>query len=146
MYNRGNRLPLSGRMLRDSIVCYAESHRNWQKWHKSVLPPTIHKKSERQGHRKWTPIGQLPSRWTSCLLFCQIFRKNLLRTRNIVTLILSRRFLCQGQMSAQAAVGSSQHVRLVKPYFSVKYDISSSGPFRVEHWWQVSVCSILICK
>ena len=73
MYTRGNRLPLSGRMLRDSVVCSAKSHRNWQRRHKSLLPPAIHKKSERQGHRKWTPIGQLPSRWKSCLLFCQIF-------------------------------------------------------------------------
>ena len=104
MYTRGNRLPLSGRMLRDSVVSSAESHRNWQIRHKSLLPPSIHKKSERQGHRKWTPIGQLPSRWKSCLLFCQIFRKNLLRTRNIVTLTLSRRLLCQGQMSTQPGV------------------------------------------
>ena len=140
------RLPLSGRMLRDSAVCSAESHRNWRRRHKSLLPPTIHKKSERQDRRKWTPIGQLASRWKSCLLFCQICRKNLLRTCNIVTLILSRRFPCQGQMSAQPAVGSSQHVRHVKPYFSVKYDISSSGPFWGEHWWPVSVCRILTCK
>ena len=146
MYTRGNRLPLSGRMLRDSVVCSADSHRNWHRRHKSLLPPIIHKKSERQGHRKWTPIGQLPSRWKSCLLFCQIFRKNLLCTRNIDTLILFRRFLCQGQMSAQPGVGSSQHVRLVKLYFSVKYGISSSGPFRGEHWWPVSVCRILTCK
>ena len=52
MYTRGNRLPLSGRMLRDSVVCSAESHRNWQRRHKSLLPPNLHKKSERQGHRK----------------------------------------------------------------------------------------------
>ena len=146
MYTKGNRLPLSGRMLRDSVVCSAESHRNWQRRHKSLLPPNIHKKSERQGHRKWIPIGLFPSRWQSCLLFCQNFRKNLLGTHNIVTLILSRRFLCQGQMFAQPGVGSSQHVRLVKPYFSVKYDISSSGPFRGEHWWPVFVCRILTCK
>ena len=146
MYTRRNHLPLSGRMLRDSAVYSVESHRTWQRRHKSLLPPTIHKKSERQGHRKWTPIGQLPSRLQWCLLFCQFLWKNLLRTRNIVTLILSRRFLCQGQMSAQPGVGSSQHVRLVKPYFNVKYDISSSGPFRVGHWWPVSVCRILTCK
>ena len=148
MYTRGNRMPLSGRMLRDRVVCSAESHRNWQRRHKSLLPPTMHKKSEIQGRRKWTPIGQLPSRRKSCLLFCQIFRRNLLRTHNIVTLILSRRFLCQGQMSAQPCVGSLQHVTRVKPYFSLKYDISSSGPFRGEFWWPVSACRvrILTCK
>ena len=146
MYTRGNRLPLSGRMLRDSVVCSAESHRNWQRRHKSLLPPIIHKKSERQGHQKWTPIGQLPSGWQSCLLFCQIFRKNLLPTRNIITLILSRWFLCQGQMSTQSGICLSPHARLVKPYFSMKYDISSSGPFRGEHWWPVTVCRILTCK
>ena len=146
MYTRGNRLPLSGRMLRDSVVCSAESHRNWQRRHKSLLPRNIHKKSERQGHRKWIPIGHFPSRWQSFLLFCPNFRKNLLGTHNIVTLILSGRFLCQGQMSAQPGVGSSQHVRLVKPYFSVKYDISSRGPFRSEHWRPVFVYRILTCK
>ena len=146
MYTRGNRLPLSRHMLRHSVVCSAESHRNWQRRHKSLLPPNIHKKSERQGHRKWIPIGQFPSRWQSYLLFSQNFRKNLLGTHNIVTLILSRRFLWQGQMSAQPGSGSSQHVRLVKPCFSVKYDISSSGPFGGEHWWPVFVCRILTCK
>ena len=120
MYTRGNRLPLSGRMLRDSVVCSAESHRNWQRRHKSLLPPNIHKKSERQGHRKWTPIDQFPSRWKSCLLFCQIFRKNLLGTHNIVTLILSGRFLCQGQMSAQPGVAHFE-VSIGDHFLSVEF-------------------------
>ena len=89
------RLPLSGRMLRDSAVCSAESHRNWPRRHKSLVPPTIHKKSERQDRRKWTPIGRLASRRKSCLLFCQICRKNLLllqhrHTDTVPTIPMSR--------------------------------------------------------
>ena len=146
IYTRGNRLPLSGRMLRDSVVCSVESHRNWQRRHKSLRPPTIHKKSERQGHRKWTPIGQLPSRWKSCLLFCQISRKNLLCTRNIVTLILSRQLICQDQLpSSQAWVrhimsGLWNHISAWNTTFQVvaHFEVSIDDQFLSVEFWHVN--------
>ena len=111
--------------------------------HYCPLPYTINQRDRATGNELRLVSD---SRWESCLLFCRILWRNLLRTHNIVTLILSWRFLCQGRMSAQPGMGSSQHVMLVKPYCSVKYDFSSSGPFRGEHWWPVSVCRILTCK
>ena len=112
--------------------------------HYCYLPYT---RNQRQCHRKWTPIGQLVSKWKSCLLFCQIFRRNLLRTRNIVTPILSRRFLCQGQMSAQPGVGSSQHVKLVKPYFSVNYNMVRwiSAPSTIHFRPRCEIFVLVVC-
>ena len=61
-------------------------------------------------------------------------------TDTVLTIPMSRPNICATN------VGSSQHVRLVKPYFSMKYDFSCSGPFRSEHWWPVTVCRILTFK
>ena len=83
----------------------------------------------------WHPDG-------SHVCSLSIFFKNLLRTRNIVMLILPRRLRCQGRMSAHTGVSSSQRVRLAKPYFSVKCHFSTDSTFRGEHWWPVSDCRI----
>ena len=38
-------------------VCSAESHRNWQRRHESLLPPRHTRDIPRQDHRKWSLIG-----------------------------------------------------------------------------------------
>ena len=69
--------------------------------------------------------------------FTQLFGGNLLRTRSIVTLILSRWFRCQSRMSTHTGVGSSQRVRHGKPYFSVKCNYSRGAVFEtsVTSFW-----------
>ena len=49
-------------------------------------------------------------------------------------------------MYAHTGVGSSQPVRLVKPYSSVKCYFCSGDQVWGEHLWPVSVCRILTCK
>ena len=68
-------------------VCSAESHRNWQRRHESLLPPCHTRDIRRQDHQKWTLIGQLELTWRCVCSFVVFCRKNLLRTRNIVMLI-----------------------------------------------------------
>ena len=58
--------------------------------------------------------------------------------RTCFTLATSSRWYCPDDSDVNAechhtCVGSSQRVRPVKPYFSVKCDYSRSGPFRGEH-------------
>ena len=73
-------------------VCSAESHRNWQRRHESLLPPWHTRDIRRQDHRKWSMIGHLELTWRCVCSFFVFCRKNLLRTRNIVMLIMPQRF------------------------------------------------------
>ena len=86
-------------------VCSAESHRNWQRRHESLLPPRHARDIRRQDHRKWSLIGHLKLTWRCVCIFFVFCRKNLLRTRNIVMLIMPQWFRCQGRMSAHTGVG-----------------------------------------
>ena len=76
-------------------VCSAESHRNWQRRHESLLPPWHTRDIRRQDYRKWSLIGHLELTWRCVCSFFVFCRKNLLRTRNIVMLIMPQWFRCQ---------------------------------------------------
>ena len=57
-------------------VCSAESHRNWQRRHESLLPPYHTRYIPRQSHRKWTLIGHLEPTWRRAWSFVVFCRKN----------------------------------------------------------------------
>ena len=146
MYTRGNRQPLSGRMLRDSVVCSAESHRNWQRRHKSLLPPNIHKKSERQGHRKWIPIGQFPSRWQFVCCFVKIF------ARICLALTTSSHWYCPDDSSVKVKCPRNQawvrhsmsslwnHISAWNMTFQVvaHFEVSIGDQFLSVEFWHVN--------
>ena len=124
-------------------VCSAESHRNWQRRHESLLPPWHTRDIRRQDHRKWSLIGHLELTWRCVCSFFVFCRKNLLRTRNIVMLIMPQWFRCQDRMSAHTGVGQLRRVMPVKPYFSVRSS-PSEVTFLVLTLFDVSRWAVVI--
>ena len=123
MYTRRNRLPLSGRMLRDSVVCSAESHRNWQIRHKSLLPPTIHKKSVTgppEINSDWSVSFKMEVMFAVLSNFSEEFASHsqLRHTDTVPTIPMSRPNVCTTRRGFVTACQAC--------YFTVEYDISSS--------------------
>ena len=86
--------PLSGRTCCvGSLLCRIPQELAKTVW---ITTATCHTYGNAETHhRKWTLIGQLYVNMEVCLQFCYFCRKNLLRTRNIVMLILLQQFRCQ---------------------------------------------------